>query len=280
MPRSGARQNAVPPFFFLWVFLLLSCNTINVIFDGSQDPAPSGSAKTPPAGLEVSETPTIPKTPTISKTPTVKKSAFTDQMIGLIKVGGSYMDTFDRLEALGFAVDLLPPDSGLETFMQYRIIYLPTGWAQQEYDSDFQKIEARANDYLDYFHGGGSVLAEQPNPYERPGNSVTPSILPYPITFEKFYDNNDWPPVIADPDHFITRGLPEDEMPGPADRMVDIDPAYEILVRGRVTNSPSLVAATVGPGRILVLADTSSPNAIRPFGNSVFRRMIEWLLEG
>jgi hypothetical protein len=265
MRRSDTRKNTVPLVITFGVFLILSCNTLNSILDGYHPPVISGSSGTPSAGI------------TVTSTPTVEKANFSNQTIGLIQVGNSYEGTFDRLDALGFAVELLPPGSGLETFMQYRIIYLPTGWAEQGNDSDFQAIEARAKDYLAYLEAGGSVLVEQPNPYERPDNSVTPSILPYPITFENFYDKNDWPPVIVNPDHFITNGLAEDEMPGPSDRMVEIDPAYEILVRGRSTNSPSLAVATIGNGRILILADTSNPKALRPFGDEVFRRMIEWL---
>ncbi|MGB7537586.1 MAG: hypothetical protein WBM17_03525 [Anaerolineales bacterium] len=68
-------------------------------------------------------------------------------------------------------------------------------------------------------------------------------------------------------------------MPGPGDQIIDIDPAYTVLVRGRATHSPSLAVAAVGNGRILILADTSSPGSLHHFGDIVYRRMIEWLLE-
>ncbi len=121
-------------------------------------------------------------------------------------------------------------------------------------------------------------MVEQPNPYERPGGVVTPSLLPYPVTFDNRYDREEWPGVIEDPGHYITAGLEEQALPGPADQMTEIDPAYTVLIRGRSSRFPSLMVAEFGSGRLLILADTSSLKSLRPFGNAVYRRMIEWLL--
>jgi hypothetical protein len=255
----------------------LSCNTAHAWISGSsretryvtptQTRTESFAEKiTPSKSIASTSTPLSP-----TETPNANPA------IGLIRTGDIYSDMLDRLTALGYSVELIPASSDGDTLRRFDIVYLPTGWAEQQNDSDFQAIESRADSYREFLADGGSLLVEQPNPYQREGNMVTPSILPYPATFKNFYDKNDWPPVIVRPDHYITRGLKEETMPGPADQLVDVDPAYTVLVRGRYTNSPSLAVATYERGRILILADTSSLSATIPFGNDVFRRIIEWL---
>lgn len=155
------------------------------MFAGNQTPGISKPPKTSSTDFAGS------KTPAISETPSIGKDAHPGQTIGLIQTGDHYPCTFNRLTVLGYSVELVPPDSGLDTFRRFRIIYLSTAWADEYFDNDFQKIEARAYAYLDYLRGGGSLLVEQPNPIKRPGNSVTPTILPYPITFEFSYDEED-----------------------------------------------------------------------------------------
>lgn len=195
----------------------------------------------------------------------------TGPSIGMIETS-SYRYPHDRLIALGYSVSLLPVSADLDTFRQYDIVYLSVGWADG-FLGDYSEIEAYAADYRAYVSEGGGLLVDQPNPFDQPGDSVSPSLLPYPITFYNPYDTRDWPPIIVNPDHYITSGLSREDMPGPADQITAIDPAYEVLVRGQTTNSPSLAVAEYGRGRIVIQTDHSGGG----FSDEVYRRMIEWV---
>lgn len=195
--------------------------------------------------------------------------------IGMITTG-DYQIPRNRLISLGYSVDLISPTSGISIFQLYDIVYLPQSWTQADI-GDYETIEAQANDYHNYVYQGGRLFVEQPNPYQQPDDTVTPSLLPYPITFYNFYLSSDYPPVIADPNHFITSGLTASEVPFPADQMLNIDPFYHTLVVGGTTGSASLVVGEYGAGRILVQTAHSSGGAIHPFSDIAYTRMIEWV---
>ena len=199
----------------------------------------------------------------------------TGSLIGMIETG-DYQSPRDRLIGLGYSVSLLPVSADIDTFRQYDIVYLPVCWADG-YFGNYAEIEAHAADYRTYVSEGGGLFVDQPNPSVQPGDSVSPSLLPYPITFYNPYNSGDWPPIIVNPDHYITSGLSREDMPGPADQITAIDPAYEVLVRGQTTNSPSLAVAEYGQGRIVVQTANPSPSSFNPFSDEVYRRMIEWV---
>jgi pimeloyl-ACP methyl ester carboxylesterase len=202
-----------------------------------------------------------------------------NQQTGTFSIGmiatGDYQHPRDRLVSIGYSVTMIPPTSGLSTFQQYDIVYLPQGWAQVS-NGSYEILEARANDYRSYVYQGGSLFSDQPNPYQQPDDTITPSLLPYPITFYNQYAFDDYQ-VVVDPDHFITSGLAASEMPFPADQMVDIDPFYHTLVVGGTTGSASLVVGEYGAGRILVQTAHPARTAMNPFSNTVYMRMIEWV---
>jgi len=192
--------------------------------------------------------------------------------IGMIQAG-SYPYPYNRLIGLGYSVSLLPLSADINTFRQYDIVYLPVGWADG-FSGNYAEIETHAADYRTYVNEGGGLITDQPNPFEQPNESVSPSLLPYPITFYNPYNLSDWPPIIVNPDHYITRGLLREDMPGPADQITAIDPAYAVLVRGQATNSPSLAVTEYGQGRIVI--QTDHPGNGRP-SDEVYRRMIAWV---
>jgi hypothetical protein len=196
--------------------------------------------------------------------------------IGMIETG-DYQFPKNRLTALGYPdITLISPDSGLATFQQYDIVYLPVLWAQVG-DGDFGTIESHAADYQAYVQSGGGLFIDQPNPYNQPGDRVTPTLLPYPITFYNWYNTGDWPPIIVDPNHEITQGLPADEMPGPADRMQNVDANYDVLVVGAATGDASLVVTEYGSGRILAQTAHPSASSMNPFSDEVYIRMVNWV---
>lgn len=61
-------------------------------------------------------------------------------------------------------------------------------------------------------------------------------------------------------------------MPGPVEQVTAIDPAYEVLVRGQTTNSPSLIVVEHGQGRIVVQTDRPG---MGDFSDEVYVRMIK-----
>ncbi|MEW6444251.1 MAG: hypothetical protein AB1640_25175 [bacterium] len=193
--------------------------------------------------------------------------------IGMIQVG-DYQPVMERLEGLGYSVTLLPVDSGTDAFEPFNIVYLPNAWASSP--QLYETLQDRADDYHAFVHSGGGLMVDQPNPSNLPDGFCSPSLLPY--TVELYYDYNfgDYPPVIADPDHFITQGLTEEEMPFPADRVSLADESYDVLVRGRATNTPSLLVAEYGSGRVLV--QTSCPaGGMYEMSDEVYRRMLSWV---
>ncbi len=118
--------------------------------------------------------------------------------IGMIETGGPWLWTYERLDSLGFDVSPLSPDSGLSVFRQYDVVLLPVSWAQAD-DGVYDAVEAHAADYLAYVQEGGGLVVEQPNPYRQPHGRVTPTLLPYPMTFYYANEYYDYPPIVVDP---------------------------------------------------------------------------------
>lgn len=196
--------------------------------------------------------------------------------IGMIQTG-EFNAPRNRLTELGFQnITLLAPSSDLAVLRNFDIVYLPTNWAQLN-GGNYAEIQAQSADYLAYVQEGGALFIDQPNPYQQPGGQVTPNILPYPMTFVSSYDLGDFPPVVVNANHEITRGLPPQTLPFPADQITVIAPEYEVLARGAISHSPSLAVATYGRGRILVQTAHPSRTAIRPFSDTVYVRMVEWV---
>lgn len=195
--------------------------------------------------------------------------------IGLVQTGSS-RTVMERLTDLGYSITLIPPDSGLSAFEQYDVVYLPSSWADA-LNGNFDIVESHSADYQDYVQAGGGLFIDQPNPYKQPSGTVTPTLLPYPITFHVSGGIDEWPPIIVNTSHEITRGLSESEMPAPADRMSSVDSQYEVLVVGRASGYPSLVIGQYGNGRILVQTANPSRDAFEPFSDEVYIRMVNWV---
>ena len=119
---------------------------------------------------------------------------------------------------------------------------------------------------------------DQPNPFGRPNDTVTPTALPYSVTFTSPYTSSDWPPRVVVSDHYITTGRAGSEMPGPADQITAFSTSYDVLVEGRVTGSPSLLVADYGQGRVVIQTDNSDYGSLNgDISDEVFIRMIEWV---
>lgn len=131
-----------------------------------------------------------------------------------------------RLRELKFEVTVQPwnkvdPDK----LKEVDVIFLPTAWGTDvaallyfdEIDDAFHRFVKR----------GGGLLVCQPNP--APLNTITPKLLPYPITFQNSYDDSEPARLNLDPAHYITEDLPGEAMPFPYDPMLKVDERYKIL---------------------------------------------------
>lgn len=186
VPPSASAQGAEPP----------TPEEENTVNDTNQD------------GIGDDKTILLPEAANTAMLSNQQTGFFSSVTIGMVATD-DYFHPRDRLVSLGFSVDLIPPTSGLDTFQQYDIVYLASGWAQAG-TGNYQTIESHASDYRTYVYEGGGLFIDQPNPYKQPNERVTPSLLPYPITFRSSYTSADFPPIIVDPDHFITQGLKAD----------------------------------------------------------------------
>ncbi len=209
----------------------------------------------------------------------VKSEIFNDcYKIGIVQTGTQYQETMDRLNSIGFNnVNFIPDTSGISVFNLYDIIYLPTGWAEFGIGA-FEEIEAKAEDYKSYVASGGNLFVEQPNPFQN-GFIITPTILPFPITFNYSTVAGDFPPTAVDPTHEITIGIDPSDLAFPADRMIAVDSNYYVLVVGSTSLDPSLVITEYEHGKILVCTAPSSgsSNVGYPMGDEFYGRLINWL---
>jgi hypothetical protein len=199
----------------------------------------------------------------------------TNMVIGMIETG-SYEDPFDRLQELGYHnINLISPLSGLDTFLQHDVIFLPVCWADS-LTGAADTILQNSEDYKQYVQMGGGLFIEQPNPYCQPGDSIVVTLLPEPVTFHYNYNKND-SQVIVDTLHVITNGLSDSETPFPADSIATLDTMYHVLVCGLITGIPSLFITEYGNGKVLVHTANPSPTSFHPISDTAYVRMINWV---
>jgi hypothetical protein len=155
----------------------------------------------------------------------------------------------DRLTGLGYPVFTIPANSDLEVLLGYSLVILPVGHSNANNHDTFAGLAA---DYIAYVSSGGGLWVGQPNPFGMPGNEATITWVPYLLTLHSGYANNDCPPIIVDPGHCITEGLPGVQFSFPGDTVLDMGPEWEVLVEGSTTGLPGVLFATSGAGNILV----------------------------
>lgn len=197
--------------------------------------------------------------------------------IGMLETG-DYAAPYARLQSLCLEPTLVSPDADLDTLRQYDLLYLPVQWAQKDV-GDYATVDARADAYRTYVHDGGMLFVDQPNPYQQAGERITPDLLPYPVTFYNAMDAGDYPPTVVNSNHPVTRGVPAEDLPFPADQMLDVDARYEVLVQGASSGAPSLIVVTYGAGRVLI--QTAHPGKSElighPIGSRAYMQMLAWL---
>ncbi|MGE3804738.1 MAG: hypothetical protein AB7K24_08715 [Gemmataceae bacterium] len=180
----------------------------------------------------------------------------------------------ERLKTLGFEVTVvswqkLEPDK----LKDIDVIFLPTHWGEDA-SEHFKFFEKNKEQFHRFVKRGGGLVASQPNPSQQ--GMVTPGLLPYPITFKNWYDDKQPAREHLAPDHFITKGLAEDDLPFPADPMVKVDEHYTLLARQKSTQMPSLAVCNYGAGRIVVQTAAEGKAASIPIPDEIIRRIVVW----
>ena len=177
----------------------------------------------------------------------------------------------DRLTGLGYTVTTIPPDSDYATLIGYGLVILPVGHGNE---GNYWTFDALASDYLDYVSMGGGLWVGQPNPFGMPDNTATITWVPYSLTLNNGYDDQDCPPVIVDPNHCITEGLPNTQFSFPGDIVMEMGPEWQVLTEGPVTGYPSVLVATYAGGKILVELGHPYTGAICPPDDAALDRYV------
>ena len=174
----------------------------------------------------------------------------------------------EGLSRLGFSTKVMAPHL-VEKLEGTDVLYLPSGWYEDKKQADL--LDEMKTSLDRFFQRGGGLVAGQPNPYGHPGEECTPHLLPYPIRFHNWYVMADARRKNLDPSHFITEDVPAEALPYPADRMLEVDGRYQPLARGEGSQTPSVVIAEPGKGRVVV--HTSSTGGLH---GELLRRMVVW----
>ncbi len=178
-----------------------------------------------------------------------------------------------RLQDLKFEVVVVPWDKVIPNKVKnIDVIFLPTQWAEGETHSKY--LEEINDQFQKFVKKGGGLLVSQPNPTH--AGTVTPKLLPYPITFNNWYNKSDLTKINLAPDHYITEDLPGNDMPFPADPIIKIDPHYTVLAKQKNPDYPSLAVCQFGDGRIVVQTANENRGAEIPLSDEILRRMIVW----
>jgi hypothetical protein len=126
----------------------------------------------------------------------------------------------------------------------YDLLVACSNWAEFERPD----VLGRPDVYTRYVQEGGGLLMFQPNPY--PLESLRIQLLPEWFVVANFY--TDETTSLVDPNHPITRGLTNEDMPYPADRITQFSEAWTVLSRGDQSGDASLIVVDIGRGRAAV----------------------------
>ncbi|MFX0208315.1 MAG: hypothetical protein ACFFDT_20190 [Candidatus Hodarchaeota archaeon] len=195
----------------------------------------------------------------------------TPATVGLVEAGTpSFFDpTYERLTSLGFSVtNISLTELNIGNFSLYDVVYLPSTWALSS--SDYADIEAAYLDFRIYVSSGGGLVVEQP----APSLPATPTILPYPVTFDT---SNGLSRQVVFSGHPITEGLADGDMPYPWDTITSYDTDHYLeLAENPTGGAPTLLVLIYGSGKIVVHTANINKNAAVTTANVTITRMVEW----
>jgi hypothetical protein len=198
-----------------------------------------------------------------------------DATVAIVDVGSSVADFQTRLLTAGYSSTPIPVTSNLSVLSQYDIVLLPVSHATPAY---YTTLNALAQDYHDYVNAGGKLWIGQPNPYQMPGNTADITWAPYALTINNGYNTSDCPTLIVDPNHCIAQGITGADLPFAGDTVTQMGTEWHVVGQGPATGLPAVFIADYGHGACLVELGHPSPNAICPYTNAGFSRLVECLL--
>jgi hypothetical protein len=175
-----------------------------------------------------------------------------------------------RLRELGFSARAI--DAELLSAPQQAeldVIYVASGWAAAH-----TSLEKWAGQLHRWLLKGGALIVEQANPYKFPEDRYASELVPWVVGFDNWYTSDDRRRSILDDDHPITRDLPAEAMPIPADRIYLYDTRYRVLARGEGSGTPALLVGEPGEGRVVVHTSVASIPGALP--SETLRRMVLW----
>jgi hypothetical protein len=196
--------------------------------------------------------------------------------IGVIKSGEFRTETCVArfVDSLGAdaRVETIDAASDYATFRAHDLIVACSNWAELSR----QDVLGRPELYTQYVREGGGLLMFQPNPY--PLESMRIDLLPEWFVVANFYTDDTV--SLIEPNHPVTQGLTNADMPYPADRITAFSDAWTELSRGDQSGDASLIVVDIGRGRAAV------DGAHHEFGvgkgasnnsNALIRRLSLWL---
>lgn len=209
--------------------------------------------------------------------PSIENQSLTGQ-VAIVDTGdGSVGNYTTRLTGLGYTVSTIPVNSGYATMINYDAVLLPTSHGAAATNATFAGL---AGDYHQYVQDGGCLYIGQPNPFNMPGSQSAITWAPYALTVSAWWEGQDCPPEIVDPNHCVTQGMGPNDMAFPADQVVSMAADWTVLARGPFTLSPSLFTAAYGNGNVMVELAHPSPNSVCPFSDAGLDRMMSCCLGG
>jgi hypothetical protein len=196
-------------------------------------------------------------------------------MIGIVDNGDISRFVFrDRLEGLGYTVSFIPLESTYWVLIIFDLVILPVGHASACCNSI---LAANADDYHQYVAEGGCLYVSQPNPWNfGPGYSSIPWV-PYDLVIDSHVGG--CPSVIVDPDHCISQGLQDGDLPSAADIVLEMGPEWNIVATDPA-GRPSVFTAPFGAGNVLVELANPSPSAFCPYTDAALDNMVSCCSEG
>ncbi|MHC1770184.1 MAG: hypothetical protein AB9907_00360 [Flexilinea sp.] len=275
---SQKKKGLFEKYWFPLILVIIAglFNIYKVILDEKHTPV---SAPNLPTSISTIIVPSLApietstQSPTSTYTPTSCSFLNGPITVGVIDLGVNYLytDILTRLTQIGLIPIPISASATYNVLAQYKIIYLPSGWAIKKAGLD---LNSKA--YLDFVqkHGGG-LLVEQANS----DAFYTPSFLPFSVNYkEDNFNRDDWPLDIVNSSTIFTKGIDASELPGPMD-CAELDSAYMPIVKGNVTGCTSLAITLYGEGRILLSMGNASPSMEKGYliSDSELCRMFGWL---
>jgi len=232
--------------------------------------------------------PTITPTYTITPTPT-NTPIHKNINVGIFDLGeGCFkQEIYQKMQGLGFLVEIIPFDIEYQELLTYDVLYLSSGWACKQ--DKINEISVKLKGFLSYGKGilfGNPELIEDNLVLSYPDEPNEGLLqLPVHIVYEKLnkieeYDSYNTCET-SSPDchtHWIIYDIDINEFPYPETIIkFPTNRQHWVLTLGNNSRDPSLVIGS-GPNKFFVLlagGEFSSPE--KTIGDKLFTRIILWL---